>query len=252
MSHQLCGSDWQATTLVFELLDEIDCIPETFVDVGANESQWGRQSTRRYPAVPILSFEPNPDCHPIGTIFPIALSDSPGSGYFIERGGMEITEDKQGFASFQVARFDSLPDLSFARPAVLRVDCESYTARVLKGFGSRIHEFAVVIVEMWNHSRGVGSFRNQQAEMWRFMLDNEFRGARAIATEFSTTEVPFYYMAFYKLPLHIHARRSRGFPSPTISRMPCDEYLRSESVKSVTSTNTLRPYVVSGYDLVAK
>jgi len=213
LAHQFCESDWQATARVFDLLDELEYVPKTFIDVGANNSQWGGQFARQYAGIEILSFEPNPDCHPIGRCFPIALSDRSGHSSFVKRGGMEIAEAAGGFGFFELARFDSLPGLSFAQPAALKIDCESYTSRALKGFGNRIREFAVVIVEMWNHSPDKPSFGNQQADIWRFMLDNDFRGARAVATEFSTTGVPFYDMAFYRLSEPVLASPRYVLPS---------------------------------------
>lgn len=118
-----------------------------------------------------------------------------------QNGGSHITVETNGInrQSVPVHRFDGL-GMQVLSPAILKVDCENYTAQALRGFGSSIKDFSLVVIEMWNEddSHELPQFKNQQAEIWEFMLANGFRMARVIDYEYAVGSIPVYDIAFYK------------------------------------------------------
>jgi hypothetical protein len=54
-----------------------------------------------------------------------------------------------------------------------------------------------VVVEMWNDFDSQ-AFKNQQAEIWEFMLLHGFRQCRMVDSLYSIHSISFYDMAFYK------------------------------------------------------
>jgi hypothetical protein len=168
--------------------------PQTLVDVGANNSQWSRWLRDEWPDMRIISFEPLDEFKPIGEVHRVALGDERCSVRMkSERGASHIVGD----GTIPVWRFDNIA-IAVSKPAILKIDCENYTAKALRGFGERIHRFDVVVVEMWNHYPELSHFSNQQCEIWRFMMDAGFRTARVVDCEYAIGTIPVYDIAFYK------------------------------------------------------
>ncbi|MBI5774249.1 MAG: hypothetical protein HZA89_10960 [Verrucomicrobia bacterium] len=197
--------NWQATGNSITLIKELGLTPRLFVDAGAHDSEWAQWFVKEWPGLEVISFEPNKHCKPMGTFHQMALSDEPGTGYFTnDVGGMFISGKENGY-SFPIRRFDAL-GIAINRPAILKIDCEHYTARAMAGFGEQLKEFDVIIVEMWNylptwqadHGKDAVPWNNQQAEIWECALRHGFRGARVVGIEFSTNGVPHYDIAFYR------------------------------------------------------
>ncbi len=133
--------------------------PGTIIDVGANDSQMTRLIQILAPQSRVLSFEPNPACHPIGEVHRFALSDEDG------RGTLYVTHDDYGSTMevhrpdsaqqvvVETRRFDSLGirvrDLP--RPVLLKVDVEGYELKVLRGLGEELSAVDAAIIEVQNH-----------------------------------------------------------------------------------------------------
>jgi hypothetical protein len=193
LANQWRGPEWQQTGRVMALLDELNVHPLPLVDVGARYSHWALQLKKRFPAMNVISFEPDEQFQPIGGSCRMALSDRCCMGDMVE-GSMHVREMKRG-GNFRVARFDSL-NIQITRPAILKIDTEYHTSRSLLGFGERIKEFDVVVCEMANKVPEMPGAESQQAEIIEFMLANGFRGIRTVFAEFdrelSHTDVAFY------------------------------------------------------------
>jgi FkbM family methyltransferase len=198
----------RGTAHVIKLLHDLNITPRTLVDVGANNSQWARWIKQEYPGLAVISFEPLGCFHPIGEVIRMALGDRAGfADMKIQRGASHITRHytavrgSSSSPAIRIERFDQLnPALKFNRPAVLKLDCENYTAAALRGFGRRLADFDLIVVEMWNDypTSEVPQFSNQQADIWRIMLDHGFRMARAVDAEYSTRTIPTYDLAFWR------------------------------------------------------
>lgn len=192
----------RGTAHVIQLIRELGITPRHLVDVGANKSQWAVWLVKVWPDLHIDSFEPLHGFTPIGNIWRCALSDEEGQAVMVEKsGGSHITAEADGINrhTVPVHRFDGL-GMQILSPAILKVDCENYTAQALRGFGRRINDFSLVVIEMWNDwdLRELPHFKNQQAEIWEFMLANGFRMARVTDYEYAVGSIPVYDIAFYK------------------------------------------------------
>jgi FkbM family methyltransferase len=188
------ASNRVSTAHTIRLIKQLGIMPAHLVDVGANESQWSKWLIQEWPDLKVTSFEPLQKFHPIGDVQHLALSDSQSEMKMVSRNAYHI--DDNGDTIVKAVRFDSL-GLRIKKPAILKIDAENFTARALIGFGKRINEFDVVVVEMWNDFDSQ-AFKNQQAEIWEFMLLHGFRQCRMVDSLYSIHSISFYDMAFYK------------------------------------------------------
>jgi FkbM family methyltransferase len=141
-----------ATTRLIDFWEEIfKQSPNHLVDVGANSSGFAYWLKERWPNMHIDSFEPQPELNPIGNVHRMALGSTNETKWLNLHGPASYVSDS-GDILVSIARFDSL-NLPIQSPALLKVDAENLTFDVLQGFGSRLDEFAMVVVEMWNVSQ---------------------------------------------------------------------------------------------------
>ncbi len=157
------ASNRVSTAHTIRLIKQLGIMPAHLVDVGANESQWSKWLVREWPELMVTSFEPLKKFRPIGDVQHLALSDSQSEMKMATTNNAYHIDDN-GDTLVKSVRFDSL-DLLIKKPAILKIDAENFTARALIGFGKRINEFDVVVVEMWNEYNQP-PFKNQQAEIW--------------------------------------------------------------------------------------
>jgi FkbM family methyltransferase len=182
----------QSAGNTIQLLHELGITPKTLVDVGANNSQWAVWIKKHWLGIWVISFEPHPDFKPIGSVHRAALADKSGMARFASN-GQESCISPAGQISVPVWRFDSLP-LKFDRPAILKVDAENFTYQALLGFGHRLEEFDVVVVEMWNSA----GRKDQQADIWKLMLENGKTRCRMVDAVWTAGHgIPSYDAAFY-------------------------------------------------------
>jgi|ERR1035438_7311303 FkbM family methyltransferase len=187
------------TAQVIRMIKELGIAPRHLVDVGANESQWAYWLMKEWPDMRLDSFEPLHRFRPQGVIHRLALSDNEADLRMVSRPGGDSHIAEAGDTSVKAVRFDSLP-FEVLRPAICKIDCENFTSKALCGFGDRINEFEVVVVEMLNEWPRKGEclwFKNQQPEIWSFMLKHGFTG-RLVDFPYSIHAITNYDMAFYK------------------------------------------------------
>lgn len=176
---------------VVGLCDRIGFQPKHLVDCGAFDSEWAHALLRFWPGTRVTSIEPLHTKNTIGEVHKVALSDADGAGEIEYLGKREAV---------QIKRFDSL-GVRIDQPAILKVDCESDTAKALRGFGDQLDQFKVVVAEMWNDYRAEWGWRNDtglQGEIWEIMLAHGFRMAQVVDVPYYTDGVYWYDIAFFK------------------------------------------------------
>lgn len=162
--------------------------PAQLIDVGANNSQVAMWLAKEWPWMEVHSFEPNPATTPIGNVHHVALGDVKNIMRFKRDVSTwaEISED--GDIEVQVCRFDEYP-LRIRKPCLVKIDAENFTYKALVGFGERLRDIDMVLIEVWN-------FPNQ-ARIWEWMIKYGFIGAHIVDADYSTngwlqTDVLFY------------------------------------------------------------
>jgi len=196
--------NWFLSTNIIDLVEDLRISPKQFVDVGAHNSEIALWMVEKWPWIEVISFEPNRVRCPIGKWIQKGLSDERGIRYFTKDPSEQfISEEINGYP-FEIVRFDSLEEV-IRQPAILKIDAEHYSARAMRGFGERLKEFQVVVIEMANHFPkwhkdypGEPVIPNQQVEIWQCALAAGLDSARVVAAEFTPNGVPFYDIAFYR------------------------------------------------------
>lgn len=122
--------------------------PKTIVDVGARSSEFCGWLWKRFPEAKLISFEPDHSVTPLGEVYRLALSNVSGRCGWMDTSRI-CPELVIGEGPIKVRRFDTL-DIEVERPAILKVDAESSTLPALQGFGGRLREFDLVVVEVIN------------------------------------------------------------------------------------------------------
>lgn len=133
-------SAMQTVALCHELAIE----PEMLVDVGANDSEFAAWVLQALPSIRhYLPFEPNERANPIGhSKNRYALSNVNARG--------EYTDSKGDRRLCQLRRFDLLLCIPLRESNILKIDAEEHSFKALCGFGQRIHEFQLVVIEVTN------------------------------------------------------------------------------------------------------
>ena len=138
---------------------------KTFVDVGSASGEYTSVFNKIFPDSKVYAFEPVPEYHkkPKGyNPIEIALWNKDGYTEFMvnndPRGsrilkvkpyGSKLEANKNNIfkiKNVKTARFDNL-DLEIKQPALLKIDVEGAEKEVLEGFGDRLREFDVIILE---------------------------------------------------------------------------------------------------------
>lgn len=177
------------------LCNSLGIVPDTLVDVGAANSQWAIWLKKSFSKMRVISFEPLMAFSPIGELHRYALGEHASSGMMIYD-GKSSRISPEGTEPVSIMRFDQL-DIDISGTCVLKVDAENYTAAALKGFGKHLSRFSLVVVEMWNDYQ-FPEFINQQATIWKTMLDAGFTYSKMVDAEYAAWTFPCYDMAFYK------------------------------------------------------
>lgn len=172
--------------------------PTTLFDIGANESQWAWWWQREWPALNLVSFEPQTAMKPSGRVHRVALSDENGTGKLIGSDATGyIQENDRG--EIEVARFKDYWIWPIPDGSVLKIDAEAHSSRALIGFGNRIHRFSLVIVEVcWDDFKGASTYRNQAADIWQFMLDSGFNRTACLDADYYSGHTNYCDLAFWR------------------------------------------------------
>ena len=187
-----------ATSRLIDFWEEnFKTAPEHLVDVGANSSGFAFWLKEHWPKMQVDSFEPQLDLKPIGIVHRIALGKTNETKWLNLHGPASYVGDS-GDVQVPIVRFDSL-QLPIKSPAILKVDAENLTFDALQGFGARLDEFAMVVVEMWNVDQEKVVFSNQQAQILSLMISHGFTNVRVVDTSYELTTIPTYDMAFARL-----------------------------------------------------
>ena len=179
---------------------EIGLSPKTIIDCGANLGWVTRRWALAWPEAKLISIEPNPNFHPPGELIRVALSDHDGEGWLVDLGsdsylGEEKSADGQTIR-VPVRRFDSL-SLSYAKPVIVKVDCEESTFPALVGMGKCLDDFAAIHVEMWNH-KVIPGFKNLQSEIHAFMWASGFKHHKTVDAEVQVCDIVCTDVVFWK------------------------------------------------------
>jgi hypothetical protein len=126
-----------------ELCRELGIKPQVLFDVGANDGQWAYWLQKEY-SIPVVSFEPNATIKPRGEFYCVALSDCNGSG---SMAGEDTSGHLVAGNETAVWRFDELYAGTIPSGSILKIDAETHSARAMLGFGKRIREFDVIVIE---------------------------------------------------------------------------------------------------------
>ena len=178
----------------------------TLVDVGANASQMIRLLQIGAPAERILSFEPNPDCQPLGEVHRVALGDVDGTcTLYVARddyGSMVGTRRADCVRELTVAtrRFDSLGiDLGACpKPILVKVDAEGYELKALRGFGDQLRQVDRLLVEVQN-DRAHGC-PYDATELYAFVREQGFTQSQALFGWFHGSRPPEYFDVWFARP----------------------------------------------------
>ena len=147
----------------YDLLVARDLHPipfKTFVDVGSASGEYTVMFKDMFYNPNIISFEPIPDLHPqlkghkpIRTVLwnenctlTFNICDDP-------RGSSLVHKYPNQTKQVRARRFDTL-DKNIIEPALLKIDVEGAEKEVLQGFGKRLKEFSVVILEINMNENG--------------------------------------------------------------------------------------------------
>lgn len=183
-----------------KLCKEIGIVPKCLVDVGANEGQWSYWLRKEWPVMMTESFEPgnHPNCP--RRRYNVALSSVTGRCDLVGNDTQSrVIENRNG--EIQMARFDNYfagtPPLP--SPSILKIDAETHSARALIGFGNRLNEFALVVIEVcWDNCRSGSDYRGQAERIFRTMYDYEFDGMTSVDEAVYSGQTDFVDMAFWK------------------------------------------------------
>lgn len=184
-----------------ELCCEIGLKPTCLFDVGANAGQWAFWLKREWPEIIVESFEPNTMLKPLGRVHHVALSNECYSGQMIghDTSGC-VVQDVNG--NTQVVTFDKYWEHALIPSgSILKIDAETHSAKALLGFGERINEFAMVVIEIfWDNSRNGSDYHGQAATIMQFMLANGFINITSVDEAVYSGRTDFSDMAFWKEP----------------------------------------------------
>ena len=170
----------------------------TIIDAGANCSQMTKLLQIIYPNPKVLSFEPNPACHPIGDVHSLALSDVNGeSTLYVAKDdyGSSVDVPRPDCVSeikVQTRRFDSMGiDInSLPKPILLKIDVEGYELKVLKGFGEMLRSVDALLVEVPNDRDD--SKQYDPVELYAYLKEFGFNNSKALFSWFNGAQPPEY------------------------------------------------------------
>lgn len=171
--------------------------PKTLVDFGAHDSEWAKYLAARWPAMQVHSFEPHPDCNPIGTLHQIALGTE-NAPLRLEGGkSIESYASVTGALDVRMVRFEDYASLIFmTSPSVLKIDCENMTHLALAGCGDRLADFCAVHCEMMNDQDA--QYENHQMEIHRTLWEAGFRVCKVVDCAVWPRNISYYDAVFFK------------------------------------------------------
>lgn len=181
--------------------DKIGLVPACVFDVGSNESQWTYWLKLKWSWLKIHSFEPQMGVRPMGEIHRIALSDENSVGRIkgAQTSAIIVDVDEGAGQGVIIQSFDEYFKGEVPENSILKIDAEAHTARALLGFGQRINEFKLVILEVcYDNWHGEVDFGGQQAIINRFMLDNGFDRAQVVDADYFNGHTNYCDIAFFK------------------------------------------------------
>jgi len=179
-------------------------LPCTIIDVGAHNSEFARLLLLISPTAHLISFEPQSECHPLGKVYRMALSDTNGESTFYaprgDRYGARLGNDPAPGPDssrtkewrVEMRRFDSLDiDLtSLGKPVLLKVDVEGHELRVLKGFGQQLDHVTHVILEVQNNQNRDRDY--DALELYSYLATRGFGHSLCLNAWFDGSNPPAY------------------------------------------------------------
>lgn len=184
---------------------ELGVNPQTIVDVGAHNSEVSMWLAQQWPEATVISCEPDSRCHPIGTVVRKALSDHNHAVAMTSDGDTVCPHiSDRGEIAAEAVRFDWLwKDSEIKRPSLAKIDAENHSVQALRGFGSRIKDFDVVVIEVVNHFPTLPYLldyeRTALVQTVHFMAEQGFSCSRILdAGAFFTDFISHVDVAFWK------------------------------------------------------
>lgn len=185
--------------------------PRTIIDVGANQSQMIRLLSLHCPQAPrVISFEPNPECKPLGEVFGVGLSDHSGEASFYVPAGDDAIGSLSKPASsassakemkIQLGRFDTMieqgkiPWSELNRPVLIKIDTEGNELPVLLGMGKYLSEVDYLLLEINNTEDRVGDF--DALAIQKLLLDAGFNRSKVLYACYDGPWSPAYMDTLY-------------------------------------------------------
>ncbi len=173
-------------------------IPKTIIDIGANNSQMIKLLTFNNFSE-IISLEPNRDTHPIGKLYPYALSNFIGKSYFhVPKGDTlwgKITDEKveDGFEidvlTFEKFATDIIDFSKIQKPVLVKIDTEGHELKVLEGFGKYFDKIGSILIEVSND--------NNIFKVSKLLNDVGFKNSKIIYAAKSANGIPFYFDIYF-------------------------------------------------------
>lgn len=160
-----------------KLLKSLGINPTQLFDIGANNSQEAKHWIKHFPIVEVHSFEPNQQCHPIGTWYKVALGSEKGEG-LLAGNNASMYVSTVGHSKTKIERFQDF-QFNISSNAMLKVDCENMTTKVLIGMGRDLQKFRVAHIELWNYGHWDG-FENQVSAIHALMHKCGFHNCQIV------------------------------------------------------------------------
>ena len=177
--------------------EKLKFIPKDIIDVGAADGQWSKAAHYLFPDSMIYLFEPIPESYEnLKNIFKnenklkiynCALDNKSGDADFhlndfkYSSSILEMTEKQKSdfpitqndrIIKIKSYRFDSLEEIDLSKKVLMKIDVQGLELRVLEGFGKKIENPDIIILEM--NLENYYKSQPNYAEIFSFMYKQNF------------------------------------------------------------------------------